>query len=132
MDLNFFNSWQSGKLYYLVLWSAALVIISVMLLFGFNDIVISRSIFKNKNFGSAEVSNQTINELLLSADELNIGEKNSFINLYLKPEDNIPALTAENNQTELASVYNKILNRKIKNLDMKIKSEDFSVKPIPK
>jgi hypothetical protein len=132
MELNVTNSWQSGKFFYLLLWSVALLMIAVTLMFGIGDKTTGKSIFKNKSIETAEVSNETINALLLSADELNIGEKNSFINLYLKPDDNGSMLSGVNNETDREAMYNTIFTRKINNLNSKNRNEDFSVKPIPK
>ncbi|HNU13498.1 MAG TPA: hypothetical protein PKI55_03500 [Chitinophagaceae bacterium] len=81
--------------------------------------------------GEANIwGSETINDLLLSADELSIAEKNSFIQLYLKPGKEVEGIT--NLLETKENVYRKIFQRKVNKLKRINNNEDFSIKPIPK
>lgn len=81
--------------------------------------------------GEANVwDNEIINDLLLSADELSIAEKNSFIQLYLKPGNKAEGMNKVLETKE--DVYKKIFQRKVNKLKQKDNDEDFFIKPIPK
>lgn len=81
----------------------------------------------------SEKTGKTINELLLSANELTISEKTAFINLYLK-NDGVPdALAIEEIKNRRKEVYSKILNRKIGKVKTSGNSDnDFFIKAVPK
>lgn len=122
-------SWQKGRPLYLLLWASAVSLCIVASLAGNIDDRKGKHLFTNPGLLSSDANNETINELLLSAGELTIVEKNSFINLYLKPGAADKTISADTNRE---AVYKQILNRKIKNLKAKNGDSDFSVKPVPK
>ena len=135
MDVGVFNSWQKGKNLYLLLWVIAIFFIGGIILTGNAEINAGKNLFKNQDFETAGTTNETINELLLSADELSIAEKNSFVNLYLKPVESngVITATATEGDNEKDDIYKQIFNRKINKLKVKKGgSSDFSIKPIPK
>ncbi len=126
------GAWKRIQLY-LLLCSGAALFVSIILTAGsLKKPATSHNFFKNIDPRFSQASSETVNELLLSKDELSIAEKNSFINLYLKPSDfsaskNIPIAPAP------ASIYRQILDRKINNLKAKSnRTDDFIVKPVPK
>ncbi|MBK8953155.1 MAG: hypothetical protein IPM85_13695 [Chitinophagaceae bacterium] len=76
-------------------------------------------------------SGETINQLLLSADEFTIAEKTAFINLYLKADDGTTAY--EQIKSLRKEVYSKILNRRLNNVKRQgNKQDDFLIKAVPK
>lgn len=114
---------------YILLWSGAFVVMLIMILDGFILYAAQKKTIRTS--GEANVwGSETINNLLLSADELSIAEKNSFIQLYLKPGNE--AYSTINVQEANESVYKKIFERKVNSLRQSNKDEDFSIKPIPK
>lgn len=129
--MNLFRNikWKEGKSLYLLLWIGASVFAIVMV--SFTDSKNTElKIFKSQPVEKNTTASEMINELLLSADQLNIAEKNSFISLYLKPaEVEIQNAITENNNEK---VYDQIFQRKIKNIKKQKNKEDFSIKPTPK
>jgi hypothetical protein len=126
------TSWQKGKALYLLLWMGAVIVTLVIIIAGSGDNVIIKHLFKDQTLVSPEANtDETINQLLISVDELNISEKRSFINLYLKPTevDSTPIPAQINGEDE--NVYRQILHRRIERLKVKDQDEDFSVKPVP-
>jgi len=122
-------SWQKGKALYLLLWMGAAIVTLIIIVAGNSDDLTVKHLFKDQNMVSPEVTDETINELLISVDELNISEKKSFINLYLKPKDSDLSTTLAQSSGE--NVYRQILHRRIEKLKAKNQNEDFSVKPVP-
>ncbi len=132
MDAAEFNSWQKGKYLYLLLWITAGFIIAGIVFAGTTAANDGKNIFINQDFESPEATNETINELLLSADELSITEKKSFINLYLRPGENSITIVSADSGREKENVYKQIFKRKVSSLRSKEVPSDFSIKPIPK
>lgn len=114
---------------FILLWSGAIVVMLVMILDGvILDAAQKRTV---KTPGEVNIwGSETINDLLLSADELSIAEKNSFIQLYLKPGNEAGGMNKVLETKE--NVYKKIFQRKINKLKQANSNEDFSIKPIPK
>src|SRR5688572_14722458 len=123
-----YNKLKAAKLY-LLLWGFTIAIAATMLLLEKKGDQKDALHIMKPGFNSASVTNQTINELLLTAKDLNLDEKKSFINLYLKSGDDIEAA---NNQAQPISVYNKIFEKKVDIIKTKKKQKDFSIQPIPK
>ena len=121
----------SGKILYLILWGGTAVIAAGMVFFGHRQQVYYKKLFSTPNFAMDASSGDAINKLLISADELNIAEKTSFINLYLKQGDEAGIVTSQKVNKNREEVYKRIFQRKINKLNGK-PSEDFSVRPIPK
>ena len=121
----------SGKILYLILWGGTAVIAAGMIFFGHRQKVYDKELFRTLNFATDASSGDAINKLLMSADELNIAEKTSFINLYLKQDDEAGIITNQKIIKNREEVYKRIFQRKINKLNGK-PSEDFSVRPIPK
>jgi hypothetical protein len=126
------TSWQKGKALYLLLWMGAVIVTLVIIIAGSGDNIIIKHLFKDQTLVSPEANtDETINQLLISVDELNISEKRSFINLYLKPTEFDPTPTPIQISGEDENVYRQILHRRIERLKVKDQNEDFSVKPVP-
>lgn len=124
-----FYTGTTGKGYYGLLWGIALAItLAMFLLEKFAFTASERQIMK-PGFHMTSVTSESINELLLSAKDLNINEKQSFINLYLKNDNN---LTTSYPQTQAENIYNRIFEKKVASIKTKPNSNDFSIKPIPK
>lgn len=118
---------------YVVLLAGTFIILSGM-------IVVDKRInnYKTKNTflevkKGSEKTGETINELLLSADELTITEKTAFINLYLKTAELPNELAIEEIKNQRKEVYSNILKRKIgKAKAAGSDDEDFIIKAVPK
>jgi hypothetical protein len=123
---------NNGKILYASLWGVASVIIAVIIITGYREQLPQRNFFNGHVLDNRTSSGETINELLLSANELTIAEKKSFINLYLKSADASSLLADGRNKDEQKRVYNQIFQRKMNNLNNKNSDDDFSIKPIPK
>lgn len=123
---------KNGKILYASLWGVASVIIAIIIITGYREQLPQRSFFNGHVLDNRTSSGETINELLLSANELTIAEKKSFINLYLKSTDAHSLMAGRMNKSEQKRVYNEIFQRKMNNLNNKKSDDDFSVKPIPK
>lgn len=121
----------SGKILYLILWGGTALIAAGMIFFGHRQKVYDKELFRTLNFATDASSGDAINKLLMSADELNIAEKTSFISLYLKQDDEAGIITNQKIIKNREEVYKRIFQRKINKLNGK-PSEDFSVRPIPK
>ena len=121
----------SGKILYLILWGGTAVIAAGMIFFGHRQKVYDKELFRTLNFATDASSGDAINKLLMSADELNIAEKTSFISLYLKQDDEAGIITNQKIIKNREEVYKRIFQRKVNKLNGK-PSEDFSVRPIPK
>ncbi len=133
MKKNFIkNSWQKARSLYLALWTGAVVVTLIIVMTGYSDDKPGKHLLRTQDILSTDAANETINELLLSAGQLTIAEKTSFINLYLKPEQASTSGHTDNNNTDRDNVYQQILNRRINNLKSKSDQNDFSVKPVPK
>lgn len=115
---------------YVVLWTIAVIAVVFMMADGAYVSINEKNLFRNSSVESGVLTSETINELLLSANELSISEKKSFINLYLK-SGNSPEGSDNGNETR-EQIYQEIFQRKINKLQQKSKQEDFSIKPIPK
>ncbi|MEI9943546.1 MAG: hypothetical protein WDN26_04935 [Chitinophagaceae bacterium] len=121
-------NWKQGKALYLALWLGAAMTILIIAT-GADNTFTTKQLFKKEAMAPSEASDEAINDLLLSVDELNIAEKNSFINLYLKPNEH--ARVQLNVQDRRDSFYRQILNRRLSRLENRKRNEDFSVKPVP-
>jgi hypothetical protein len=120
---------QSGKILYLILWSGTTIIGVVMMLMGYEKQLKNENYLKNPEFTEQTSSGETINNLFLSADDLTIEEKKSFINL--RQGDDKETATYQGRKEKREEVYKKIFQRKIGKLNGKSTS-DFSIKPVPK
>lgn len=114
---------------YLILWGGTAFISVAMALIG--QQVNEKKLLRNHDFPTQTSSGEAINDLLLSADELTIEEKKSFISLYLKSDDKTGVLTYQNNKNKTEDVYKQIFQRKVNKLKEK-SSDDFSIRPLPK
>lgn len=123
---------NNGKILYASLWGVASVIIAVIIITGYREQLPQKSFFNGHVLDNRTSSGETINELLLSVNELTIAEKKSFINLYLKSADANSLIADRRNNDEQKKVYNQIFQRKMKDLNNKNSDDDFSIKPIPK
>ena len=121
----------SGKIFYLILWSGAALIGVIMVTIWKRQEFKDKQLLKNPLSRIQTLPGEAINDLLLSADELTIEEKKSFISLYLKPDDKTGVVTYSNNNNNREEIYKLILQRKLNRVNRK-SSDDFSVKPIPK
>jgi len=115
---------------YFFLWTGAVVAVAVMMIDGFNIKAREVNLFRSRGVEQGVLTSETINDLLLSANELNISEKKSFISLYLKPGTSTTG--ADNSNETREQIYQNIFKRKIIKLQQKSRPEDFSIKPIPK
>jgi hypothetical protein len=123
---------NKGNILYASLWGVASVIIAVIIITGYREQLPQKSFFNGHVIDNHTSSGETINELMLSANELTITEKKSFINLYLKSTDVSSVIAYTKDSDEQKRVYNQIFQRKMKNLKNKNSDGDFSVKPVPK
>ena len=123
---------KNGIILYAILWGVAIIIIAVIVITGYREQLPQKSFFNGNALDNQASSGETINELMLSANELTIAEKNSFINLYLKSTDPSSVVAFSKNKDEQKLVYNQIFQRKMNKLKNKNSDGDFSVKPVPK
>ncbi len=123
---------KNGKILYVILWGVASVIIAVIIITGYKEQLPQKGFFNSNVFDKSTSSGEAINELLLSANELTIAEKKSFINLYLKSTDVSSVAVYIKNNDEQKKVYNQIFQRKMNNLKNRNSDDDFSIRPIPK
>jgi len=118
---------------YIILWAGGCLIASVItvlwndgaksadtILFGDKAIVVNLS----------EGSSNIVNELLLSAKDLNISGSTLISPAY---KDNIPDDQAMNaaNKKNTEQVYNAILKRKLENVTRHTTTSGFTIKPVP-
>lgn len=125
------NKQPSGKMLYLILWGGTAIITAAMVVIGMRQQVYAKNILRNSFYKADNSSGEIINELLLSANELTIAEKKSFINLFLKSGNDYEEAGAGTISRKREDVYKNILQRKLYRLNGKTK-EDFSVRPVPK
>ena len=93
------------------------------------------SIFNNLEETSAErkLSNNIIDELLLSANEFNIYGKSSLIEYNSRDQKQADAFLIQQIKTNPDNAYQNILKRKLEKLKQPpAGGSDFSVKPVPK
>lgn len=122
---------SSGKKLYLILWGGAALIGIVMTVVGYWQQTDEKKILQNPAFTNPASSGETINDLLLSAHELTIAEKKSFISLYNRQGDDIVIPINQKAKDKREEIYKLIFQRKMNKLNGK-PSADFSVKPVPK
>ena len=123
---------KKGIILYAILWGVSIVMIAVIVITGYREQLPQKSFFNGNALDNKTSSGETINELMLSANELTIAEKNSFINLYLKSTDPSSVVAFSKNKDEQKLVYNQIFQRKMNKLKNNNSDGDFSVKPVPK
>jgi hypothetical protein len=123
---------KSGKILYAILWGGAIIIIALIIITGYREQLPQKSFFGGNILDNQNSSGETINELMLSANELTIAEKKSFINLYLKSGDVGSVVSYVKNQDGQRQVYRQIFQRKVNRLNNNNSDGDFSIKPIPK
>ena len=85
-----------------------------------------------KELENVDATNNIVNELLLSANELNIYGESSLIEYNNRYESEPSQLILEQIKTNPAKAYSTILKNKLNKLKSKSGETDFSVKPIPK
>lgn len=118
---------------YIILWVGGCLIASVItvlwndkahsadaVLFGDKSIVINVS----------ESSSNIVNELLLSAKELNISGATLISPAHKSHFENDQALN-EANKKNTEQVYDAILKRKLENVTRHTSASGFSIKPVP-
>ncbi len=104
---------NNSKILYGSLWGVASVITAIIIITGYREKLPQKNFFNGHVLNNYTSSGETINELLLSANELTIAEKKSFINLYLKSTDANSLLTDRRKNDEQKKVYNQIFQRKM-------------------
>lgn len=122
---------SSGKKLYFILWGGAAIIGVVMTLVGYWQQTDEKKLLRNPAFTDPKSSGETINDLLLSANELTIAEKKSFISLNLKQGEDIGIPISQKSKDKRDEIYKQIFQRKMNRLNGN-SSADFSVKPVPK
>lgn len=93
------------------------------------------SIFNNLGGTSGErkLSNNIIDELLLSANEFNIYGKSSLIEYNSRDNNQTGTLLIQQIKNNPDNAYQNILKRKLEKLKQpQASASDFSVKPVPK
>ena len=131
MAISMSKKQPSGKRLYLILWGGTATITAAMVLIGFRQQLYEKNLLRNPFYKTENSSGEAINELLLSANELTIAEKKSFINHFLKQANNNEETTPDKTGRKKEDIYKVILQRKINRLNGKTK-DDFSVRPVPK
>jgi hypothetical protein len=120
----------AGKLYLLIIWITGIICFVIIWMF-FN-----RSYLQLQGNapwlmvkGSTE-NLRSIDELLLSSEEVETADRKSFVNLALRLEWNsqAPDINKENKRRQL---YNDILKKKLQRIQRNGVT-DFSVKPVPR
>lgn len=122
---------SSGKKLYLILWGGAALIGAVMTVVGYLQQTDDKKLLRNPAFINPTSSDETINDLLLSANELTIAEKKSFISLYHRQGDDTEIPIYQKAKDKRYEIYKQIFQRKMNKLNGN-SSADFSVKPVPK
>ena len=120
---------------YIVLWfTGCLVAAAIILMWDTTGDKDRLMVFDKTETGleNVDATNNIVNELLLSANELNIYGKSSLIEYNNRYEPETAELIREQIKTNPEKAYSEILKNKLKNLKRKSGDADFSVKPIPK
>ena len=129
MSVKFKNAWL-----YIVLWSAGCLVSAVIVVMWNSAgdaeevLVFDRSVMGSENINA---TNNIVNELLLSANELSIYGKSSLIDYNNRYESESDELI-EQIKINPEKAYSAILKKKLIKISQKPVSSDFEIKPIPK
>ena len=119
---------------YIILWAGGcLIAFFIALLWKDSSRPFDTVLFKDETIALkvTDISGNIVNELLLSANELNISGSSTLISPGFKKAimDDQSSNTSEKKYTE--KVYKAILLRKLAKAKRKSSSGDFDVKPVP-
>lgn len=121
---------------YIILWvTGCIVASSIFFLWNNADKPQKVIIFNNLNevVKRDNISQDIVNELLLSANELNIYGHSSLIEYNFNEENPANSLLFEQIKANPKNAYQTILKNKIKNIQQKqAASSDFKILPVPK
>ena len=121
---------------YIILWSAGLIIAgTILFLWNKGEKFESVTIFNNLEElpGGRGVSNNIIDELLLSANEFNIYGKSSLLEYNYRDNGITDELLIQQIKSNPQNAYQTILKNKLQTLKQpKNSAVDFNVKPVPK
>ena len=121
---------------YIILWSAGLIVaFTILFLWNKGEKFDSVTIFNNLEElpTGREVSNNIVDELLLSANEFNIYGKSSLIEYNYKEDARANELLIQQIKADPDNTYQAILKNKLQILkQQKNSTSDFNVKPVPK
>ena len=121
---------------YIILWAAGLLVtVAILFLWNKSEKFESITIFNNleEPTDGRKISNNIVDELLLSANEFNIYGKSSLIEYNYKNNKPGNELLIQQIKTNPDNAYQTILKRKLEKLKQpQASTSDFSVKPVPK
>jgi hypothetical protein len=125
-----------NKYLYIILWGAGIVIAGVIISMWNTDTQNNdgTNLFGEyaSELSADKVSGNIVNDLLLSARDLNISGETSLIDLTNKNTSSAETLVSREMKTDPASVYKEILNKKLQKLGAKPVRHDFYIKAVPK
>jgi hypothetical protein len=109
--------------------------VTILVLWNKSEKFESITIFNTlaKSAASKNTSNNIVDELLLSANELNIYGKSSLIGYHDKENLAEADLLIQQIKTDPDKAYQSILKRKLEKLKLKqTPKSDFYIRPVPK
>ena len=123
-------------LIYIILWAAGLLVAgAILFLWNKGEKFESITIFNNleeKSVGR-KISNNIVDELLLSANEFNIYGKSSLIEYNYRDNNRANELLIQQIKANPNNAYQTILKNRLEKLKQpQAAISDFNVKPVPK
>lgn len=119
---------------YFVLWIAALIVAGTIIVMWDTSEDVD-NIFDNNLIQSAKKNSSLniVNDLLLSARELNIARNPTLIDFKNKAEASDPLIISNQDvRGNPDNLYHSILQKKLERIKKKSAGEDFYIRPVPK
>jgi hypothetical protein len=125
-----------NKYLYVILWGAGILISGVIISMWNTDTKNNESTNLFGEYASElstdKASANIVNDLLLSARDLNISGETSLIDLTNKNVSSAEMQASKEMKSDPARVYKEILNKKLQKLGVKPVRHDFYIKAVPK
>jgi hypothetical protein len=119
---------------YIILWAGGcLIAFFITLLWKESSKSFDTILFRDRTIAlnGSDISGNIVNELLLSANELNISGSSTLISPAFKKSIMEDQSSANSGKKNTEKVYNAILLRKLAKVTRKSSSSEFAVKPVP-
>ena len=120
---------------YIILWLAGCMVAAIIIImWGYNEKKGNIPVFGNQGneFIKENSSNNIVNELMLSANELNIYGKSSLIEFNNLDENSANELLIQQLKSNPENLYKTILKNKLEKLKPRELPTDFFVRPVPR
>lgn len=121
---------------YIILWAAGIIVsVAILLLWNRGEKFENIAIFNNLEelHEDRKVSNNIVDELLLSANEFNIYGQSSLIEYNHQDKYAAGSLLIQQIKSNPGNAYQTILKNKLEKLQQtKANTADFNIKPVPK